>query len=203
MSQPVNFHAVNPAELGFLQKQSINPRAVEYDCGACGKPAVARLVCSLSRNADNAEICWCLCPCPKEEPTVIVRKGVNVMMQLPEVREFHATIVWPDDVRQLYEEAAKTFAAGAYTATAMLARKLLMVCACHEGEDDGKSFVAYVEFITNQVLTFPKAKPAINAIRSIGNDANHEVQFVSRDDAHRAMKIVTYLLNTIYSFPSA
>ena len=85
----------------------------------------------------------------------------------------------------------------------MAARKLLMACACHEGDTDGKRFVEYVDYITNTVLTFPKAKDAIDKIRSIGNDANHKIQLVPRDAARRALQIVTYMLNTIYSLPSA
>src|SRR5262249_44154088 len=107
------------------------------------------------------------------------------------------------DLEQLYEEASKAFAAGAYTACAMVCRKLLMVCACHEGAQDGKQFVEYVKHITDSVLTFPKAKDSIDKIRSIGNDANHSIRFVIRDDAKRAMSIVTYMMNTIYSLPSS
>jgi len=104
---------------------------------------------------------------------------------------------------RLFDEAAKAYAAGAYTATAMLCRKILMACACHEGDKDGKAFTDYVTYITGTVLTFPKAKDAIDKIRGIGNEANHNVKFVSRDDAKKAMQIATYMLTTIYSLPSA
>ena len=60
-----------------------------------------------------------------------------------------------------------------------------------------------MEYITNTVLNFPKAKLAIDAIRQIGNEAAHEVQFIAEQDAKRAMDIVTYMLNTIYALPSA
>jgi hypothetical protein len=63
--------------------------------------------------------------------------------------------------------------------------------------------VEYVTYITNTVLTFPKAKDSIDKIRDIGNDANHDVAFVAPDDARRAMQIVTYMLNTIYSLPAS
>jgi hypothetical protein len=104
---------------------------------------------------------------------------------------------------QLYEEAAKAFAAGAYTAAAMVARKVLMACACHEGATDGQPFVEYVKHITETVLTFPKAKDSIDKIRTIGNEANHTIRFVNREDARRALSIITYMLNTIYSLPSS
>lgn len=85
----------------------------------------------------------------------------------------------------------------------MICRKILMVCACHKGAGENKSFASYVDYITTTVLQYPDAVRAINAIRDIGNDANHEVKMVGADDAKRSMKIVTYMLNTIYSFPVA
>lgn len=123
--------------------------------------------------------------------------------QLPIAREFHSGADWPTELSQLYDEAAKAYSAGAYTATTMVCRKLLMACACEKGADDGKTFVTYVDFITNNVLAYPAAKSSIDAIRAIGNEANHHVQFVNQSDATRAMKIVTYMLNTIYSLPLA
>src|ERR1019366_8042315 len=109
--------------------------------------------------------------------------GGVVVCQLPEAREFKPGEKWPPELEQLFEESAKAYAAGAFTASAMVSRKILMACACHEGDTDGKPFVAYVDYITNTVLTFPKAKDSIDKIRGIGNEANHKIRFVSRDDA--------------------
>jgi hypothetical protein len=133
----------------------------------------------------------------------MVERGGMIVQQLPEAREFQIGENWPPDLGQLFEEAAKAYAAGAYTASAMVCRKVLMACACQEGADDGKPFASYVDYITSEVLTYPKAKDAIDKIRHIGNDANHKVQFVPRDHAKRALSIVNYMLNTIYSLPSA
>jgi hypothetical protein len=85
----------------------------------------------------------------------------------------------------------------------MLCRKALMVCAVAEGAADGAHFVTYVDYIATNILSFPKARSAIDAIRSIGNDANHDVAFVTEADANRSMVIVRYMLDTIYSFPAA
>ena len=57
----------------------------------------------------------------------------------------------------------------------MVCRKILMACACHEQSkanqavEDGKSFAYYVDYLANNVLTFPAAKAPIDAIRTIGN----------------------------------
>lgn len=123
--------------------------------------------------------------------------------QIPSAIEFLPGEGWPELLTRLFNEAARAYSAGAYTATAIVCRKLLMACACDQGDEDGKPFTAYVDFITNTVLTFPKARTAIDAIRQIGNEANHNVQFVPKEDARRALLIVSYMLNTIYSLPSA
>ncbi len=148
-------------------------------------------------------ICWAVCSCVEQQPTVLIMDGAKITSQFPEYREFQSDEKWPEELRKLFEESAMAFAAGAYTASSMVSRKILMVCACHEGDEEGKKFVQYVDFITDRVLVFPRAKDAIKRIKDIGNDANHEVCFVSREDAERALSIVRYMLTTVYSLPSA
>jgi hypothetical protein len=197
-----------PASLGGMGNNQIanqlgyRPKYREYQCGACGNSTTGRVLCDVERS-DGAMVQWCQCSCDKKEPTIIVDKAGVLLSQLPMANEFSVSDKWPPDLAKLYEEGAKSLSAGAYTACAMVCRKLLMATACHEGDTDGKGFVEYVKYITDTVLTFPKAKDAIDKIRGIGNEANHNVAFVSPDDARRAMQIVTYMLNTIYSLPAA
>jgi hypothetical protein len=156
------------------------------------------------RENDGAELMWCYCSCEAQEPTILVYEpSGNMLRQIPIAKTFKPDPAWPADLRLLYEEAAKSYGADAFTGCAMICRKLLMVTACQHGEKDGKRFVEYVEYITNGVLQYPKAKDAITRIKDIGNDANHDASLVNQSDAHRAMQIVTYMLNAIYSFPAA
>lgn len=134
---------------------------------------------------------------------MIIERDGEVIAQYPTSKEFHVGPNWPTDLANLYEEASRTFAASAHTACAMVCRKLLMATACENGDDDGKKFVQYVDYITDKVLTFPKARDAIKKIKDVGNEANHEIAFVAEVDARRSMQIVTYMLNTIYSLPSS
>jgi Domain of unknown function (DUF4145) len=117
--------------------------------------------------------------------------------------EFSSGDKWPPDLAELYHEAARCFSANAFTAAAMVCRKILMVCAMEQGDKPGRNFIEYVDYITNTVLNFPQAKKAIDAIRGIGNDATHKVAFVSEADARRAMQIADYTLRTIYTLPGA
>jgi len=197
------FNASPQATASVVHTLGLNPQHRDYLCGTCGSNTSGRVLCDVTRLSDGAKVQWCLCACDRMEPSVFVHKDGVDLTQQPMPRTFHPDANWPPDLAKLYDEAALSFSAGAHTGAAMLCRKILMATACHEGDDDDKKFVQYVDYITNSVLTFPKAKTAIGRLKDIGNEANHNLAFVSADDAKRAMQIVTYMLNTIYSLPAA
>lgn len=202
----VEFHPLDADELGggiHPGQLGLYPKHRTYACGACGSTTNGRVVCEVQRKMDGAQIFWCWCSCDKAEPTILIEMDGTMLTQLPIAREFRSGADWPTNLTSLYDEAAKAYSAGAFTAATMVCRKLIMACACDKGETDGKAFTAYVDHLTTNVLAFPAAKTPIDAIRQIGNEANHEVKIVNQADATRAMKIVTYLLNTIYSLPVA
>lgn len=200
----VGFYAQSPAEHNFSSQTGVSPTFKNYECGACGKSASGRVVCELRRIGSASTVFWCVCSCEKREPSIMVtHHRTNETTQIPVAREFHCGQNWPPELGKLYEEASIAYAAGAFTATGMVVRKLLMACACHEGDTDGKKFVDYVDYITNNALTFPKARTSIDQIRSIGNEANHKLEFLDQDAAKRAMRIMEYMLNALYSLPSA
>ncbi len=197
----IHFHAAEPNEQQEVM-HGMNPLYRNFDCGHCGRSTNGRVVCSETNDDDETVVYWCHCSCDKRLPTLIVAADGNDR-QFPEHARFQAGENWPAELERLYQEASLSFTASAYTSTTMVARKILMVCACNEGAPEGLSFVKYVDYIVDNVLPLPKAKASIDAIRTIGNDANHSVAFVSRDDAMRAMSIVTYLLNSVYSLPES
>lgn len=203
MPNDVQFYPLTRDEHAYANNRGPNPSHRKFVCGSCGKDTNGRVVADLTRACDGAKVAWCICTCRREEPTILVERGGVEVAQFPSACEFVAGQNWPPELEQLFDEAAKAFAANAFTASTMVCRKLLMATACREGATDGKPFVDYVAFITDSVLTFPKAKDAIDKIRSIGNEANHTLRFVGRDDAARALSIVTYMLNAIYSLPAA
>ncbi|HEY3967079.1 MAG TPA: DUF4145 domain-containing protein [Planctomycetaceae bacterium] len=199
----VEFFPLTNKEMSGIQQGGFKPTHATFECGACGKATQGRVVGAMIRKSDGKELLWCMCSCDRQEPTVLVKQGETLISQSPISKEFHPNDRWPKDLAALYDEAAKSYSASAFTACAMVCRKVLMATACAEGDEDGKGFVDYVNYITESVLTFPRAKTAIDSIRSIGNEANHKVTIITRDDAKRAMQIVTYMLDTIYALPTA
>jgi len=182
--------------------------AEDYLCGVCGKPVHETCIASATydenHGAHKGKILWCICPCG--QPTVITMQIFPAPLlknQHPLPMEFIAGKNWPPDLERLFREAAASFAAGAFTASAMVCRKILMVVACEAGAQEGQSFASYVDHIIAAVVPIPSAKPSIDKIRTIGNDANHDVAFVAEPEARRAMSIAAYVLNSAYSLPSA
>lgn len=101
---------------GISQQFGVRPCYRSYSCGACGNATTGRILCDVTRPADGATVSWCVCACEKCEPTIIVSKDGTDTMQLPLPKEFHADPKWPTNLAALYEEAAKTYSAGAFTA---------------------------------------------------------------------------------------
>jgi hypothetical protein len=190
-----------PRQFGnqFAVQWGHRPKYFSYSCGTCGRDVEGRVLCDVTPSDDGPRVLWCMCA--KNDPTVILEKDGSILEQYPTTRQHHANRKWPQELIDLYEEAARSFAAGAPTACAMVCRKILMVTSCNKGERDGKKFFEYVDHITNSVLQFPDARAAIAKIKDIGNDANHDATLVSSGDAKQALDIVTYMLNTIYALP--
>ncbi len=200
----IDFHPLSPDEWRKSNQKGLVARFRTYPCGACGDSTNGRVMVSCVRSIDSATIEWCLCSCKNEEPTVVIsNRGGTVISQLPLAREFRSGEQWPADLARLFDEAAKAYAAGAHTASAMASRKILMSCACEHNAREGETFVFYINYILDNVLTFPAARTALVAIKDIGNDANHKITFVTAEEAGRALRIVTYMLHAIYSLPTA
>lgn len=187
--------------------QLVAKDTIAYTCGGCGKQVHAKVVAKATYADTDVNLVgtayWCVCPCA--EPTVIKMQTApsQQMYQCPLPIEYATGANWPPDLERLFVEASASFSARAYTASAMVCRKILMAVACKNGDADGKAFTAYVDHIVNNVVPIPSARNAIDAIRRIGNDANHDVSFVSEGEARRALGIATYILNATYSLPSA
>jgi hypothetical protein len=104
-------------------------------------------------------------------------------------------------VETLYNQARDCMATRAYTAAAMLCRKLLMHIAVDQGANKGETFVAYVDFLEKAGNVPPKGKAWVDEIRTKGNDANHEIQLIDRGEAERLLGFIEMLLRFNYELP--
>jgi hypothetical protein len=106
------------------------------------------------------------------------------------------------DINSLYNEARRSFGASAFTASTMLCRKLLMNISVSKGAEENKSFEYYVKYLSDNHFIPNGTEEWVDAIRTQGNEANHEIKLFSREDAEEILGFTEMLLRLIYEFPS-
>jgi Domain of unknown function (DUF4145) len=108
----------------------------------------------------------------------------------------------PDPVSGAYDEARRAYAAGCYTASTLLSRKMLMNIAVQEGADEGKHFKEYVQYLASKGFVPPNGEAWVDRIREVGNEATHEIVPKSEEDARRLIWFLEMLLKFIYEMPN-
>lgn len=109
----------------------------------------------------------------------------------------------PDkNVESLYDEARKCMSCNAFTAAVLSCRKLLMNLGVSKGAKEGLPFIDYVEYLSNKGFVPPNGKDWVDHIRKKGNEANHEIAVMKREDAEELIDFIEMLLKFIYEFPA-
>jgi len=104
----------------------------------------------------------------------------------------------PDaSVKTLYDEARQCVSVSAFTSAVLACRKLLMHIAVAKGAEAGKPFIHYVEYLASHNYVPPDARDWVDHIRSKGNEANHEITIMARDDAEELISFIQMLLKII------
>ena len=177
----------------WQQPQSIT--AKQFTCGFCGRN-VASDKGYTTTNAPQAFLC--ICPNCRKPSFFLDRDNVQVPGVVPgnEVRAV------PENVNALYREARRCVSVGASTAAVLACRKLLMSIAVAEGAKAGETFVSYVSYLAEKGYVPPNGRGWVDHIRNKGNEANHEIQLMTIDDADELILFSEMLLKFIYEFPS-
>jgi len=108
----------------------------------------------------------------------------------------------PTDVAIMYEEARNCTSADAYTAAVLVCRKILMHVAVAEGAQPNKSFKEYVDYLADNNYVPPRGKGWVDHVRDKGNEANHEIVEMNKEDAELLITFIEMLLKFIYEFPA-
>ena len=136
--------------------------------------------------------------CPScTEPTYFDVHGSPTPGALPH----QAVDALPSDVERIYDELRRSVAARCPTGAVMLARNLLMYVAVDQGAPTGRPFAEYVDFIRDNLLP-PKDSGWVDVIRTVGNEANHEISTPTANDVSKVGAFVEMLLKLVYEFPS-
>ena len=177
-----------------------NHPSKSYQCGHCGNPIASNVGYLRGSTEDGGGhetafifIChFCF------KPTFI-----GDGMQVPGVRPGEDVEGVDDEgVSAMYKEARDSYSQNAFTATVLCCRKLLMHIAVTKGAKENESFLYYVEYLSEQNYVLPDAKEWVGHIRLKGNEANHEIVIMGKDDADDLLAFITMLMKLIYEFPS-
>jgi hypothetical protein len=126
----------------------------------------------------------------------------NAQSHWPEALAGDAVDNLPPTVAELYEEARACMSVRAYTAAVLACRKLLMNTAVSKGAKGNLSFTAYVEYLSTNGYIPPDARPWVDHIRDIGNEATHEIPQTDSADADELMVMTETLLKMVYEVPA-
>lgn len=109
----------------------------------------------------------------------------------------------PADVKRLYDEITISYSAGAYTASVLASRKMLVHLAVQEGAPrEGMTFKQYVEYLESENVVPRSASGWVDYIRSKGNETTHELVFANENEAKMLATFIENMLLTIYEFPA-
>jgi hypothetical protein len=193
MSAPIDLRS-----FGWWHRQGITP--FSYTCGHCGNVVSSEKGYKLGQYQDGsgtqvAALYICPhCGCPTYQD------GSGGL--LPDAPFGSSVSDVPEDIATLYEEARQCTSAGSYTACVLIGRKLLMHIGVEKGAEENKPFLYYVDHLANQGYVPPNGKHWVDHIRRKGNEANHEIRVMGKDDAKELLIFLEMLLRFIYEFPS-
>jgi len=169
----------------------------KYSCGYCGS-LVAQDRGFKAKDDSHREHRIYICP-QCTQPTFFHTHG----RQTPSTRMGREIQGIEDEtVSALYNEARDCTSVGAYTATILLCRKILMNVAVQHEAKEGKSFVYYIDFLQENGFIPPNGKSWVDEVRKKGNDATHQTPSPEKGSAEQIMGFVEMLLIFVYEFPS-
>jgi hypothetical protein len=174
--------------------------AEEYQCGYCGKIVASEDGWyATSTFSDKLSAVVVVCPSCKR-PSFVDDQGKTTPGTVfgDEVDDIPDTAV-----KGLYDEARKSVGEGCYTAAVLCCRKLLMHIAVEKGAELGKTFISYVEFLSAKHFIPPDAIDWVDHIRTKGNEANHEISIMNREDAEQLVSFIEMILKVIFEFPAS
>ena len=114
------------------------------------------------------------------------------------------------EIQCTWSEALNSYSASAFTACALMCRKIIFHIAAEAGlpEKDAKGWAPKFEacinhLVTEGYITERHKTQWVDSIRVWGNIATHELAPTDKDTAYSALEFTKQLLEIIYSFPGA
>jgi len=77
-----------------------------------------------------------------------------------------------------------------------------MNIAVAKGAKENLNFVKYVQFLADNNFVPPDGKEWVEHIKNKGNEANHKIEIVSKEDSEELLYFTEMLLTFIYAVPA-
>lgn len=154
-----------------------------------------KVASEIGLSSDNGHSSILICPfC--NAPNIILPNGNNLVKPLygKDIKKL------PTDIKNIYDEARKSMKVEAYTGAVMLLRKILMNVSVENGAEEGKKFQYYIDFLYDKGIIHIKQKLLTDKIRTIGNEANHKIEAITKETAENTFKLTEHLLLNNYEF---
>lgn len=105
----------------------------------------------------------------------------------------------PEDIETIYNEIRRLHGESAWTAIVLLARKLLMHVAVEKGAPEGKQFITYVQYLTDNYVA-KSNQGWVDRVRTVSNIANHELKIMDAAQARMVTDFTGMILKLVYEF---
>lgn len=110
----------------------------------------------------------------------------------------------PEKIANSYREAARCYGANSHTATAIMCRRTLEGICAHHGEKKGNLAANVKALRDKQVIDARLYEWADSVLRSLGNDAAHDVdQVITAEDARAALDFTKAIIEYLFVFTAA
>lgn len=168
--------------------------AESYRCGYCSNDVASERGLLSERMAAFVRIC------PQcNGPTFFAAGG----KQWPGAKIGRPVQSLDPDVAAIYEEARNSLTVNSPTGAVMLCRKILMHVAVQKGAKPNKGFQEYVEYLKDNHYIPTGSEGWVDYIRKRGNEANHEIVVMTKDDGEGVLRFTEHLLRTVYELPAS
>jgi hypothetical protein len=111
-----------------------------------------------------------------------------------------ASFYLPQKVREIYAETLTALTNSA-PVLAAIGLRALVEAVCKEKDAAGRSLLAQVDSLVEKGVTTPQGAGILHRIRTMGNDAAHEVKPHTERQLSVALDIVEHMLKDVYILP--
>jgi len=187
-----------PIEEGLIRRPTTvdTDSRFDYHCSYCDKEVSGRVVASYlsPRNNKIRDVVYLLCTsCTQGSVWSIKNNSV-----IPGSKPGKSLEGLPEEINKAYEEARKCFSVGAFTATELLCRKILMHIGVDKGAEEGGSFKSYIDFLEEKGYITPVIKNWADLIRTHGNESTHKLEPPNKKRTEATFMFLLQLLRIIY-----